>query len=44
MIDNKNIKKDYSIKLFVVILDKDISWIDHLGTVKHKIAKNIGLV
>ena len=44
MFGSNNIEKASSIKFLGVMLDKHISWIDHVRTVKNKIAKNIGLL
>ena len=44
MIGDNNIERRSSIKLLGVMLDKHISWIDHVRTVENKIAKNIGLL
>ena len=43
MIGSNNIERASSIKYFGVMLDQHISGIDHVRTVKNKIAKNIGL-
>ena len=42
MIDNT--ERKHSIKFLGEMLDKHISWIDHLRTAENKIAKNIGLL
>ena len=44
MIGNNNIEIKFTVKLLVVMLDEQISWIDHTRTVENKIAKNIGLL
>ena len=44
MVDSNNIERTSSIKFLRVMLDKHISWIDHVRTVESKIAKNIGLL
>ena len=44
MIGSNNIKRKSSIKFLGVMLDKHISWIDHVRTIENKIAKNIGLL
>ena len=44
MIGNNNIQRKSSIKLLGVMLDEQISWNDHVRTVKNKITKNIGLL
>ena len=41
MMGNNNIERKSSIQFLGVMLDKHISWIDHLRTVENKIAKNI---
>ena len=44
MIGNNNIQRKSSMKLLGVLLDEQISWNDHVRTVKNKITKNIGLL
>ena len=44
MVGSNNIERTSSIKFLGVMLDKHISWIDHVRTVENKIAKNIGLL
>ena len=44
MVGSNNIERTSSIKFLGVMLDKHISWIDHVRTVESKIAKNIGLL
>ena len=39
-----NIERTSLIKFLGVMLDKHISWIDHVRTVENKIAKNTGLL
>ena len=43
-IGSKNIEKTSSIKFLGVMLDKHISWNDHIKTVESKLATNIGLL
>ena len=43
MIGSNNIERVSSIKYFGVMLDQHIFGIDHVRTVKNKIAKNVGL-
>ena len=43
MVGSNNIERISSIKFLGVILDKHISWIDHVRNVENKIVKNIGL-
>ena len=44
MVGSNNIERTSSIKILGVMLDKHISWTDHVRTVENKIAKNIGLL
>ena len=44
MIGNSNTKRKSSIKFLEVMVDEHISWIDHVRTIKNKIAKNIDLL
>ena len=44
MIGTNNIARKSSIKLLGVMMDEHISWIDNVGTVEDKIAKNVGLL
>ena len=43
-IGSKNIEKTSPIKFLGVMLDKHISWYDHIKTVENKSAKNAGLL
>ena len=44
MTGNNTIERKSSIRFWGVMLDKHISWIDHVRTVESKIAKDIGLL
>ena len=44
MTGNNTIERKSSIRFWGVMLDKHISWIDHVRTVESNIAKNIGLL
>ena len=43
-IDGLTVDRQYSIKLLGVWIDGNLTWRDHVHTVKNKIAKNIGLL
>ena len=44
LVGSNNIERTSSIEFLGVMLDRCISWIDHVRTVEDKIAKNIGLL
>ena len=43
-ISGKKIERETAIKFLGVMLDENISWEKHMGTIKSKLAKNIGLL
>ena len=43
-IESLNVEGNYAIMFLGVMLDKHITWKDHISTVESKIAKNIGLL
>ena len=43
-IGNSIIKRKFSVKFLGVMLDENISWKEHIKTIKKKLAKNIGLL
>ena len=43
-IDGLTVDRQYSIKLLGVWIDGNLTWRDHVHTVKNKVAKNIGLL
>ena len=43
-IADNNIERKTAIKFLGVMLDKNISWVEHIRTVETKLAKNIGLL
>ena len=43
-IESLNVEGNYAIMFLGVMLDKHITWKDHIRTVESKIAKNIGLL
>ena len=42
--DDKIIKESPHIKYLGVILDNKLNWIEHIGYVKNKVAKGIGII
>ena len=43
-IKNNQIKRVFSIKFLGVIINSELSWIDHILFIKNKISKNIGII
>ena len=43
-ISNKSIERKFSIKFLGVMLDKHITWKDHIHAIEKKVAKNIDLL
>ena len=44
LVGSNNIERTSSIEFLGVMLDKHISWIDHVRPIEDKIEKNIGLL
>ena len=42
-IENNQIERKKAIRFLGVMLDENVNWQEHIGTVKNKIAKDIGL-
>ena len=43
-INNNEIKRSSSIKFLGVLVDEDLTWIDHITLVENKLSKNLGLL
>ena len=43
-INNNEIKRSSSIKLLGVLVDENLTWIDHIALVENKLSKNLGLL
>ena len=44
ILDNKNIKREYSMKFLGVLLDDCLSWRNHIQMIENKISKNVGIL
>ena len=43
-INNNEIKRSSSIKFLGVLVDENLTWIDHITLVENKLSKNLGLL
>ena len=43
-INNNKIKRSSSIKFLGVLVDENLTWIDHITLVENKLSKNLGLL
>ena len=43
-INNNEIKRSSSIKLLGLLVDENLTWIDHITLVENKLSKNVGLL
>ena len=43
-INNYKIKRPSSIKFFSVLVDENLTWVDHITILESKLSKNLGLL
>ena len=44
VLNNKNIKREYSMKFLGVLLDDCLTWKNHIQMIENKISKNVGIL